>query len=332
MKYVVTGGAGFIGSAFIDEVLKQDKDSNVICIDDFSSGFAKNIPASFNVNIINVDISTLTSDNEITNNVKKEVEGADCMFHFAAKARVQPSIENPIEFNDTNVGGTLNLLEICRQVGIKRFVFSSSSSVYGDTTTFPTPETAPTGPLSPYGLQKLIGEEYCQLYSKIHDIETICLRYFNVYGENAPTEGAYCLVIGAFMCCKSQGRPLTIYGTGEQRRDFTYVKDVVRANLLAAQSDKVGSGEVINVGNGDSRSVQQIANIFGEPFEYLPARLEPFETLANIDKAKDLLGWCPTGDVEEWLTNCLDSFNWIERLPSKQRVVGSSPARGTRIL
>ena len=111
------------------------------------------------------------------------------------------------------------------------------------------------------------------------------------------------------MRCKEEGRPLSIYGTGEQRRDFTYVQDVARANLLAAHSDKVGIGEVINVGNGESRSVQQIANIFGEPFEYLPARLEPFETLANIDKAKELLGWCPTGDVEKWLTNYLDSSN-----------------------
>ena len=301
MKYVVTGGAGFIGSTFIDEVLRQDKESTVICIDDFSTGFAKNISQSFNVNIINVDISTLTSNNENTDKIKKEVEGADYMLHFAAKARVQPSIENPIQFNDTNVCGTLNLLEICRQVGIKRFVFSSSSSIYGDTDIFPTPETAPMLPLSPYGLQKLIGEQYCQLYSTIHDLETVCLRYFNVYGDKMPTSGAYCLVMGVFAQLKQQGKPLTIYGDGEQRRDFTSVEDVVQANMLSCTSNKVGKGEIINIGNGSNKSVQDIADIFGGPFEYKPKRLEPFQTLANNTKAQQLLRWKPTGNVEQWL-------------------------------
>ena len=304
MKYVVTGGAGFIGSTFIDEVLQQDKESTVICIDDFSTGFAENIPQSFNVEVINVDISTLTN-NENTDKVKQKVEGADYMLHFAAKARVQPSIENPIDFNNTNVSGTLNLLEICRQVGIKRFVFSSSSSIYGDTDVFPTSETAPMSPLSPYGLQKLIGEQYCQLYSTIHDLETVCLRYFNVYGDKMPTSGAYCLVMGVFAQLKKLGAPLTIYGDGSQRRDFTSVKDVVQANLLSCTSDRVGKGDIINIGNGDNRSVQDIANIFGGPFEYKPKRLEPFQTLADNTKARELLGWLPTGNIEEWLINYL---------------------------
>ena len=306
MKYVVTGGAGFIGSTFIDEVLNQDKDPEIICIDNFSTGFAKNIPQSFTVKTVPVDISTLTGNNENTNKIKKEVEGADYMLHFAAKARVQPSIENPIEFNDTNVSGTLNLLEICRQVGIKRFVFSSSSSIYGDTDIFPTPETAPMSPLSPYGLQKLIGEQYCQLYSTIHNLETVCLRYFNVYGDKMPTSGAYCLVMGVFAQLKQLGKPLTIYGDGEQRRDFTSVEDVVQANLLSCTSDKVGKGEIINIGNGNNKSVQDIADIFGGPFEYKPKRLEPFQTLADNTKARDLLGWKPTGNVEEWLHNYIN--------------------------
>jgi UDP-glucose 4-epimerase len=306
MKYVVTGGAGFIGSTFIDEVLRQDKESTVICIDDFSTGFAKNIPQSFNVKVVNVDISTLTSNNENTDKIKKEVAGADYMLHFAAKARVQPSIENPIKFNDTNVGGTLNLLEICRQVGIKRFVFSSSSSIYGDTDIFPTPETAPMSPLSPYGLQKLIGEQYCQLYSTIHNLETVCLRYFNVYGDKMPTSGAYCLVMGVFAQLKQLGNPLTIYGDGEQRRDFTSVEDVIQANLLSCTSNKVGKGEIINIGNGNNKSVQDIADIFGGPFEYKPKRLEPFQTLADNTKARELLGWEPTGNVEEWLGNYIN--------------------------
>ncbi len=307
MKYVVTGGAGFIGSTFIDEVLKQDEDPKIICIDDFSTGYAKNIPQSFNVKTVTVDISTLTGNNEITDKVKKEVEGADYMLHFAAKARVQPSIEHPIEFNDTNVGGTLNLLEICRQVGIKRFVFSSSSSIYGDTDVFPTSEAAPISPLSPYGLQKLIGEQYCQLYSTIHNLETVCLRYFNVYGNKMPTSGAYCLVMGIFAQLKQLGKPLTIYGDGKQRRDFTSVEDVVQANLLSCTNNNVGKGEIINIGNGSNKSVQDIADIFGGPFEYKPKRLEPFQTLADNTKARELLGWKPTGNVEEWLIEYVNS-------------------------
>ena len=233
--------------------------------------------------------------------ILKALKGVDTVFHLAAKARVQPSIEHPIEFNETNVTGTLSLLELCREAGVRRFVFSSSSSVYGDTTEFPTPETAPTGPMSPYGLQKLIGEQYCQLYAQIHDIETVSLRYFNVYGEDAPTTGAYCLVMGVFTRLKSEGKSLIIYGKGDQRRDFTYVQDVVQANILASKSNKVGNGEVINIGNGDNRSIQQIADVFGGPFDYLPKRLEPFQTLADNNKAKELLDWSPTGNVEEWL-------------------------------
>ena len=307
MKYVVTGGAGFIGSTLIDEVLLKDKAAEIVCIDNFSTGYANNIPSSVNVKIIEIDISVLTADSQFTKTVETAVAGADTMFHFAAKARVQPSIDNPIEFNDTNVSGTLNLLEICRRVGVKRFIFSSSSSIYGDTDVFPTSETAPISPLSPYGLQKLIGEQYCQLYSTIHNLETVCLRYINVYGDKMPTEGAYCLVMGIFAQLKKQNKSLTIYGDGSQKRDFTSVKDVVQANLLSGTSDKVGKGEIINIGNGDNRSVQDIADIFGGPFEYKPKRLEPFQTLADNTKARELLGWSPTGNVEEWLINYLNN-------------------------
>jgi UDP-glucose 4-epimerase len=306
MKYVVTGGAGFIGSTFIDEVLLKDKDTEIVCIDNFSTGSPSNIPSSVRF-IIDLDISTLTADNHFTKTVKEAVEGADAMFHFAAKARVQPSIDNPIEFNDTNVSGTLNLLEICRQVGIKRFIFSSSSSIYGDTDIFPTPETSTPSPLSPYGLQKLIGEQYCQLYSTIHNLETVCLRYFNVYGDKMPTSGAYCLVMGVFAQLKKLNKALPVYGDGSQRRDFTYVKDVVQANILASTSDNVGNGEIINIGNGDNKSIQDIADIFGGPFDYKPKRLEPFKTLADNTKARELLDWKPTGNVEQWLINYLNN-------------------------
>ena len=288
MKHLVTGGGGFIGSHLVKALINEDNE--VVVID-------KEGRFSDDYEFICADISK----EDYNLKILEALKGVDTVFHLAAKARVQPSIEHPIEFNETNVTGTLTLLELCREAGVRRFVFSSSSSVYGDTTTFPTPETAPTGPMSPYGLQKLIGEQYCQLYAQIHDIETVSLRYFNVYGEDAPTTGAYCLVMGVFTRLKSEGKPLIIYGNGEQRRDFTYVQDVVRANILASKSDKVGKGEVINIGNGDNRSIQQIADVFGGPFDYLPKRLEPFQTLADNNKAKELLSWNPTGNVEEWL-------------------------------
>ena len=288
MKHLVTGGGGFIGSHLVKALINEDNE--VVVID-------KEGRFSDDYEFIYADISK----EDYNLKILEALKGVDTVFHLAAKARVQPSIEHPIEFNETNVTGTLTLLELCREAGVRRFVFSSSSSVYGDTTTFPTPETAPTGPMSPYGLQKLIGEQYCQLYAQIHDIETVSLRYFNVYGEDAPTTGAYCLVMGVFTRLKSEGKPLIIYGNGEQRRDFTYVQDVVRANILASKSDKVGKGEVINIGNGDNRSIQQIADVFGGPFDYLPKRLEPFQTLADNNKAKELLSWNPTGNVEEWL-------------------------------
>jgi UDP-glucose 4-epimerase len=292
MKYLVTGGSGFIGSHLVKALTNED---NEVVVVDKEGRF------SDDYDFVYADISK----EEYNLKILEALQGADTVFHLAAKARVQPSIEHPIEFNETNVTGTLTLLELCREVGVRRFVFSSSSSVYGDTTTFPTPETAPTGPMSPYGLQKLIGEQYCQLYAQIHDIETVSLRYFNVYGEDAPTTGAYCLVMGVFTRLKSEGKPLTIYGKGDQRRDFTHVQDVVQANILASKSDKVGKGEVINIGNGDNRSIQQIADVFGGPFDYLPKRLEPLQTLADNSKAKELLGWSPTGDVEEWLKEYL---------------------------
>jgi UDP-glucose 4-epimerase len=222
---------------------------------------------------------------------------------LAAKTRVQPSIRNPYLWNTVNVGGTLNLLNLARLHGVRRFVFSSSSSVYGNVTeeNLPTLETAPKNPMSPYGLQKLVGEQYCKLYSTIHDIDTVCLRYFSVYGERQPTKGDYSLVMGIFANLRLEGKPLTINGDGEQRRDFTYVGDVVSANIKASASDKVGKGEILNVGNGDNRSVNDIAKMIGGPVVHGDPVIEPRETLADNFKTRRLLDWKPTMKLEDWM-------------------------------
>ncbi len=303
-KAVVIGGAGFIGSNLVDSLIKEKRYEHVVVVDDMSTGKAENKnPDAFYYRCDFGDVK-IYSD---------ELAETDTVFHLAAKARVQPSISDPISFDNTNVHSLVKLLKGCVDNNVKNFVFSSSSSVYGDTTTFPTPESAPLMPMSPYGLQKLIGEQYCELFSKYIELynggfmNTACLRYFNVYGERMLNEGAYCLVMGTFDKLKREGKPLTVYGTGDQRRDFTYVQDVVQANILADQYMKTNSlkGEIFNIGNGDNRSVNDIAALYNSPIDYLPARLEPFKTLANNNKAKEILGWEPKGNVEDWLKNHL---------------------------
>ena len=297
MKCSVTGGAGFIGSHVVDRLV--DDGHEVIVIDNLSTGKKENL----NENIVfhNMDLTHMRRETDFS-----MFENVDVVFHLACLARVQPSIENPSLYHDKNVNGLVNVLEACRIHKVKRLVFSSSSSVYGDVEEkdLPTSESAELTPMSPYAIHKLIGEEYCKLYSKIYDIETVSLRYFNVYGDRQPTEGAYCLVMGIFAQQRLNGQPMTIRGDGEQRRDFTYVGDVVEANIKAA---KYGhpylevSGETFNIGNGDNRSVNQIADMIGGDRINVEPVIEPRETLADNSKAKKILDWNPTGNLEEWI-------------------------------
>lgn len=293
MKCLVTGGAGFIGSNLTDKLIEDGHE--VVIIDDLSTGNKDNLNSKASWN--NIDIGNEQSVPYMVN-IMKDV---DVVFHFAAKARVQPSIDDPISFNKTNVDGTLHLLQACKEAGVKRFVYSASSSAYGNQSIMPLVETMNTNPLSPYGLQKLMGEQYCKLFYEVYGMETVSLRYFNVYGERQNLSGAYCLVIGKFIQCAMNGDDMTIFGNGEQRRDFTYVGDVVDANIRAATSEKVGRGEVINIGNGDNRSVNDIADMVGGSKVNIDPVKEPFETLADNSKAKELLGWVPTMVLEDWI-------------------------------
>ena len=293
MKYIVVGGAGFIGSNLVDNLVEEGHE--VIVIDNFSTGKEENInPKS---KIFRLNMNDTSNSKDFVNIMK----GADSVFLLAAKARVQPSIDNPIEYEENNTIGTLNILKCAADAKVRRLIYSASSSAYGDSNVLPLKESFPINPLSPYGAQKYYGEVLCKMFSQVYKIETVSLRYFNVYGERQNIDGAYALVMGIFAHQRLNGRPMTIRGDGEQKRDFTYVGDVVNANILASQSKKVGKGEVINIGNGDNRSINQIADMIGGERTYIDPVIEPKETLADNSLAKELLDWEPTQKIEDWV-------------------------------
>lgn len=295
---VVTGGAGFIGSHIAGALIEQGFDTHII--DTFVAGRREDRIHS-EATYHEVDIRETARITEI-------MKGAEYVFHTAALPRVQYSIEFPQETNDINVGGTVSMLKAAKDAGVGRVVYSASSSVYGDQAVMPLTENMQAGPKSPYGLQKYIGELYCHMWSEVYGLPTVSLRYFNVYGPKADPNGAYALVIAKFLKQRADGGPMTITGDGEQTRDFTHVRDVVRANLLAAQSEKVGKGEVINIGAGNNASVLHIAELIGGPVEHIAPRLEPHDTLADNSCAKKLLGWEPTVSLEEGIAELKKEF------------------------
>jgi len=295
MKYVVVGGAGFIGSNIVDKLVEQNHE--VVIIDNLSTGKMENINPKATLCKVNID----DTDTETIECLVNCMKGTDTVFLLAAKARVQPSIENPVEYETNNTIGTLNVLKCASDAGVRRVVYSASSSAYGNTEKLPSVESDPVNPLSPYGAQKYYGEVMCKMFSEVYGLETVSLRYFNIYGERQNVGGAYAMVIGIFVDQLLKGEPMTIRGDGEQRRDFTYVGDVVNANILASQSEKVGKGEVINIGNGDNRSINEIADMIGDNKVNVDPVIEPPETLADNSKARELLGWEPKGNINTWI-------------------------------
>lgn len=288
-KVVITGGAGFIGSHIVDAYLEKGYDVHII--DNLSGGKMERV--SKDANFHKVDIRNI-------DDIRPIIKGAEYVFHTAALPRVQYSIENPIETNDVNVNGTLNVLIAAAEGDVGKVVYSASSSAYGNQKVMPLVETMPTGPLSPYGLQKHIGEQKCRVWSEVYNLPTVSLRYFNVYGTRLDPEGAYALVIGKFLKQMSEGESVTITGDGKQTRDFTHVRDVVNANILAAESD-AKKGESFNIGFGKRTSINELARLLGADITYVEARLEPSDTEANRDLAKKHLGWEPKVTLEEGL-------------------------------
>lgn len=288
-KAVVTGGAGFIGSHIVDALVEKGFETHVI--DNYAGGKRED---RTNPNATYHEIDILEYEK-----IAPVVSGATYVFHEAALPRVQYSIEYPIETFRANVDGTVSVLKAAREGGVKRLVYAASSSAYGDQDTLPLSEDLPAQPKSPYGLQKYIGELSCRVWSTVYGLPTVSLRYFNVYGSRFDPNGAYALVIGKFLTQRAAGEKLTITGDGTQTRDFTHVRDVVRANLLAAASESVGMGEVINIGAGRNVSVNDVAALVGGEAVHVEPRLEPHDTRADNRRAKELLGWEPTIALED---------------------------------
>ena len=299
MKSLVTGGAGFIGSNLVDQLLSIGHE--VVCIDnefsDIHDHFYWNAKADNHL----LDIR----DYE---NTRPLYEGVDFVFHIAAEARIQPSILNPVETVSINSVGTCTVLQCARDAGVRRVMYSSTSSGYG-MNDYPNVETQPDDCLNPYSVSKVNGEKLCTMYTNLFDVPTVIFRYFNVYGERQPLKGQYAPVIGIFLRQFAAGEKLTIVGDGEQRRDFTYVGDIVNANIMAAISnpDDDAFGQVYNVGTGSNYSVNEIAAMISDDTIHIPPRVgESRITLANIQKIKNTFGWEPQVNVGDWVAKQLN--------------------------
>lgn len=308
-KVLVTGGAGFIGSHITDRLIKDGH--NVVVLDNLSTGFKEQV---------NKKAKFIKSDIKNLEEIKKHFKGIDYVFHLAARARIQPSIKDPVPTFHDNIIGTLNVLLSAKDAGVKRVIYSASSSSYGDQETLPLHESMQSNFKSPYSLSKYVGEKTCEVFSKLYGLETVSLRYFNVYGPRQLTEGAYATVVGIFLKQLKDKEPLTIVSPGTIRRDFTHISDIVEANILALESKKVGKGEVINIGRGKNYSINEVASLIlshakpevqlaGADFlrkphaVYIPERPgESKITLADNKKAQQLLGWIPKVSFEEGIS------------------------------
>lgn len=292
MNCLVTGGAGFIGSNLVDKLL--DLGHKVICIDNESAECHEQFYWNPKANNYRYDICDYEKIAHLFN-------GIDYVFHIASDARIQPAILNPRKSIEANALGTANVLELSRINKVKRFIYSSTSSAYGKKSILPNTETQPSDPLTPYSTAKVFGENLARVYYNLYGLETISLRYFNVYGDRQPLKGQYAPVIGLFLKQHEEGKPLTIVGDGSQRRDFTHISDVVKANILASEI-KYGFGEVYNIGYGSNYSILDIANMISNDIKFIPPRVgEVQETLASNTKFKELTGWMPEVPLTEWI-------------------------------
>jgi UDP-glucose 4-epimerase len=303
---LVTGGAGFIGSHLADALTEAGW--RVRVLDDFSSGRESNLTgAARSAEVLRGD---LCKDEPL----ERAVAGAEVVFHQAALPSVPRSVAEPVRTHEVNATGTLRLLEAARRAGVRRVVYAASSSAYGDTPELPKVETMPANPRSPYALQKWAGETYCRLFTDLYGLETVALRYFNVFGPRQNPESQYAAVVPRFAVACLRGEAPVVYGDGGQTRDFTYVADAVRANLLAADAPGA-AGAVVNVAGGRRVSLNELLGVIAESIGVkVVARHEPAragdvrDSLADLARAKQLLGYEPSVPLAEGLAATIDSL------------------------
>lgn len=303
---LVTGGAGFIGGHLVEGLLRAGWLVRVF--DDLSTGSERNLANAMD------RIEFTRGDIRDANALERAMDGVEVVFHQAAMASVPRSVAMPVLTNSINLDGTLLVLETARQCGVRRVVYAASSSAYGETKVLPKVEILPATPLSPYALQKYAGEVYCRLYNELYGLETVSLRYFNIFGPRQDPDSDYAAVIPLFVTAALAGRPPVIYGDGEQTRDFTYVENAVQANLLAAESDRA-SGSVINIAAGKRtslnelwQSIRDIVDTDVEPRYAAPREGDVRDSVADLTLASDLLGYDPGIDLDEGLARTIASF------------------------
>lgn len=300
MATLVTGGAGFIGSHIVDTLLQDGHEVTVL--DNLSEGKLDNISRWKG----HPKLEFVRGDVRDFDVVRRCADNKNFVFHLAAMSRIQPSISDPLLAFEQNIRGTANVLEACRHGGVKRVVYSASSSAYGLKNAPPLREDMPTDCLNPYSLSKKVGEELMELYRVLYGLSTVSLRYFNVYGPRHQEEGSYATVIAIFRRQKRYGQKMTVVGDGEQRRDFTFVSDVVTANIMAAMQYNVNG--VVNIGTGENYSINEIASIVEGEVEHIPPRpAEARVTLADTSRAFQELGWRPQVSLRQGL-EIIDSY------------------------
>jgi UDP-glucose 4-epimerase len=306
IKYIVTGGAGFIGSHLVEALIKKRK--KVVILDNLSTGRIDNIKKfKKNLRFIKCDISK-------EGKWMREFRGRCVVFHLAALADIVPSIENPIKYFDSNVKGALNILNACRKAKIMKFVYSASSSCYGIPKNYPTKENEKINPKFPYALTKKMGEDLVMHWAEVYKIPVISLRLFNVYGTRSRTSGTYGAMFGVFLAQKLAKKPYTIVGNGKQTRDFTYVSDVVSAFIKASKSNL--NKEILNVGSGKTVSILEIIKLLkGNKIHIKKRPGEPDCTFANIKTIKQKLNWRPKIDIKQGIKFLLNDINYWKKAP-----------------
>lgn len=308
MRVLVTGGCGFIGSHLVEKLLVNNH--KVIVVDDLSNGRRINLKNIRNKHNLKIYVCDITKKNSI----KKHFKKVDWVFHLAALADIVPSIEKPRKYYNVNVLGTLNVLECCLEHNIKKIVYTSSSSSFGIPKKYPTKEEELIDPQYPYALTKHMGEELVLHWARVYKLNALSLKLFNVYGPKSRTTGTYGAVFGVFLAQKISGNPLTVVGDGKQKRDFTYVTDVVEALYLAIKSKS--SGISINIGSGKTYSINKLVSLIGGEKVHIPKRPgEPDRTWAEISKAKKILKWTPKISLEKGVKLMLKEIKWWKKAP-----------------